>query len=133
MERCLEGGGGRGDAELGPPLAEHLVDLLLEDGGVGGAALLAGGLEAGEDLLEVVHAGLGAVTELLVSRRRARTLPRGGTAAGGGRIARHRADQGGVGASAAMGSGGRLVCKDCFPSFLFYFSHVIFWKLFSQV
>lgn len=94
MEGYLEGGGGGGDAELGPPLAEHLVDLLLEDGGVGGAALLAGGLEAGEDLLEVVHAGLGAVAELLVPRRRAGTLARRGAAAAAGRIARHRCRSG---------------------------------------
>jgi hypothetical protein len=54
----LEGGGGGGDAELGAPLAEHLVELLLEDDGVGGAGLLAGVLEAGERVLEVVDAGL---------------------------------------------------------------------------
>jgi hypothetical protein len=66
---CLEGGGGGGDAELGAPLAEHLVDLLLEDGGVGGAALLARRLEAGEHLLEVVHAVLRAVAELTMSGR----------------------------------------------------------------
>ncbi len=65
---CLEGGGGGGDVELGAPLPEHVVDLLLEEGGVGGAALLAGGLEAGEHLLEVVDAGLGEVAELLVPR-----------------------------------------------------------------
>jgi hypothetical protein len=49
------------------PLAEHLVDLLLEDGGVGGAALLARRLEGGEHLLEVVHAVLRAVSELTIS------------------------------------------------------------------
>ncbi|KAI4995208.1 hypothetical protein ZWY2020_035111 [Hordeum vulgare] len=48
-------------------VGESTLDLLLEDGSVGGAALLAGGLEAEEDLLEVVHAGLGAVAKLLVA------------------------------------------------------------------
>jgi len=48
---CLERGSRGWDAELGTPLTEHLVDLLLEDGGVGGAALLASGLEAAEHLL----------------------------------------------------------------------------------
>lgn len=55
MERYLGGGGRRGDTELGPPLTEHLVDLLFEDGGVGRVALLADGLETRDDLLEVIN------------------------------------------------------------------------------
>lgn len=73
------------------------MDLLLEDGGVGGTALLARRLETGEHLLEVVHAVLRAVAELAVPRRRAGALaPRRGVggAAAVGRITRHRADQG---------------------------------------
>lgn len=65
----MEGGRGGGDAGLGAALAEHLVELGLEDDGVGGAGLLAGRLEAGEHVLEVVDAGLGAGAELLVPRR----------------------------------------------------------------
>lgn len=50
------GGRGRGgDTELGPPLTEHLVDLLFEDSGVGRVALLADGQETRDDLLEVIN------------------------------------------------------------------------------
>ena len=73
----LQGGRGGCLIEFGPPLAEHLVDLLLEDGDVGGAALLEGGLEVGEHLLEVVHPVPGLILEKLV-RDRLGTLPHGG-------------------------------------------------------
>lgn len=73
----MEGSGGRSLIELSLPLAEHLVDLFLENGDIGGAALLAGRLEVGELLLEVVHPVAGLVLEQLV-RRRLATLPHGG-------------------------------------------------------
>lgn len=58
------------------------MDLLLENGDVGGAALLTGGLEVTEHPLEVVHPVLGLVLEELVGRRPTpglRTLPHGPT------------------------------------------------------
>jgi hypothetical protein len=72
QRRC---GGGR--AEFRAPLVERQVELLLEDGGVGGAGVLARRLEAGEHLLEIIDAGLGARAELVVppSRPRRRPLP----------------------------------------------------------
>jgi len=71
----LERGGRGGSAELGAPLPEHLLELRLEDGGVGRAGVLARGLEAREHLLEVVDAGLGTRAELMVPRRRPRRRP----------------------------------------------------------
>ena len=108
----LERGGRGGSAELGAPLPEHLLELRLEDGGVGRAGVLARGLEAGEHLLEVVHAVLRAVAELPVPRRRAGALAArrgvGGAVATGGRISRHGADQGGAGGGCCgWGLGGR--------------------------
>jgi hypothetical protein len=90
---CLEGGRWGSDAELRAPLAKHLVNLLFEHGG---AALLARRLQAGEHLLQVVDARLGAVAELPVPRRRAGALAARGGVVGvgvgaGGWISRHLA------------------------------------------
>jgi hypothetical protein len=88
----LEGGRWGSHAELRAPLAKHLVHLLFEHGGVGGAALLARRLQTGENLLQVVDARLGAVAELAVPRRRAGALAtRRGVVGAGGRISRHLA------------------------------------------
>jgi hypothetical protein len=51
------------------------VELLLEDGGVGGAGVLVRRLEAGEHLLEIIDAGLGARAELVVPQPRPRRRP----------------------------------------------------------
>lgn len=57
-------GGGRGGlAEFGLPLAEQLVELFLEDGGIGGTALLVGRLDVREHPLEVIHPVLGLLPQ----------------------------------------------------------------------